>query len=244
MGIWIGGALATVDLTLPVLEHVAHNLRKRDCRKLVAALNDPRIDIIRNADAAERRMPRGISCLRQLKHWNSQLGEEKEESYARLVQGLKDLGHDNLAEWLTRNMIHHRVENLKRTLLVNPSVKVTQANYTQANETLKRLPQFEKPEHIRKLQPLDIVLCVVLVVFVTLILCFLTNVVFCKKRRFQRNVQDNKPSLWKPTQWNLGRSNVSETEESLLRKDRTAPAMVLISSDSEDETIFPMSGKN
>jgi hypothetical protein len=244
MGIWIGGVLATIDLTLPELEHVAHNLRKRDCKKLVAALNGPRSDIINNADVAERRMPRSISCLRQLKHWNSQLGEEKEESYARLTQGLKELGHDNLAEWLTRNMIHHRVENLKRTLLVNPSVDVTQANETQADETLKRVPKFEKPEDIRKWQPLDIVLCGFLVIFLPLILCCLTNVAFCKKRRFERNVEDNKPSVWKPAQWKLRRSNESETEESLLRRDRTAPAMVLISSDSEDETVFPMSGTN
>jgi hypothetical protein len=242
IGIWIGGVVATVDLTLPELEHVAYHLKKRDCRKLIAALIDPRIDIKNNVDAAERSMPRSISCLKQLKRWNSQLGEEKEKSYSRLTQELKELGRDNLAEWLTRNVIHHRVENLKRALLVNSSLEVTQANETQENETLKRVPKSATTEGTHKWHPLHIILCVVLVIFVSLIVCVVTNTACRKRRRFQRKVQGNNPPQWIPKLWKPGWSKVSESEENLVRKERTAPAIVLMSSDSEDETLFSMSG--
>jgi hypothetical protein len=138
IGVWIGGVLATVDLELPKVDHLAYHLKKGSCRKLVVVFSDARIDIRNNSYAAKRRMAYGISCLRQLKHGNSRLGEEMEDSYGRVAQGLKVLGHDNLADWLTQNL----TLNLKRTLLVNPFVEIT-----QPNETLKSAPKSATPKH-------------------------------------------------------------------------------------------------
>jgi hypothetical protein len=177
IGVWIGGVLATADLELPKVEHVAYQLKKGGCRKLVAAFNDPLINVTHNSDAEERMMAFGISCLRQLQRCNSQLGEQKDESYSRITQGLKVLGYDNLAEWLTRNVIHYGVDNFKIDLFVNSSGEVT-----QANETLKRTPKSATPKDVHKWKKEDIILLIFLAIFLPLLLCSMTNCCGCCKK--------------------------------------------------------------
>jgi hypothetical protein len=107
MILWLGEVIGTVELNLPELQYVADHLTKSECRKLVAVLHHPNYDIVNNTDAEEREIPDDISCLKLLTNWNSQRGEGKAGTHVVLTHRLKQLRHENLTDWLSRNAFHH-----------------------------------------------------------------------------------------------------------------------------------------
>lgn len=81
---------------------------------------------------SEREIPNNISCFKLLIHWNSQLGEGKGQSHVALTHRLKQLGHENLANWLSRTVFHQLGQDLNRTLLMNPFKELVQTAKPEA----------------------------------------------------------------------------------------------------------------
>jgi hypothetical protein len=132
MAVMNRGVLATIDLNLQEIQYVADHLQRSDCRKLVAALNDPNFYIENNIDITERKVPDDSSCLELLLQWNSQPGGGKGKSHVLLVRRLKQLGHDELAEWLSATVFRQLGDDVNRTLLMNPFKELAQTNEMEA----------------------------------------------------------------------------------------------------------------
>lgn len=81
---------------------------------------------------SEHEIPDNISCIKLLIHWNSQLGEGKGQSHVALTHRLKQLGHENLADWLSRTVFHQLGQDLNRTLLMDPFKEPAQTDKTEA----------------------------------------------------------------------------------------------------------------
>jgi hypothetical protein len=81
---------------------------------------------------SEHEIPDNISCIKLLIHWNSQLGEGKGQSHVALTHRLKQLGHENLADWLSRTVFHRLGQDLNRTLLMDPFKELAQTDKTEA----------------------------------------------------------------------------------------------------------------
>jgi hypothetical protein len=79
---------------------------------------------------SERKIP-DISCLKLLIRWNSQPGEGKGETHVVLTHRLKQLGHKDLADWLSRTVFHQLGQDLNRTVLMNPFKELVQATETE-----------------------------------------------------------------------------------------------------------------
>jgi hypothetical protein len=223
--------LATTDLKLSGLKHVAHHLKRSECRKLLAALHGGESDIANNADSEVH----SVSCLTQLKHWNSQLREQNGDSYARLTHELRYLGHGKLADFLSRAVIHHQEENTGNALSLNLTEEVT-----QANEKGRRLPKAVQPEgNTSKWQTVGMYVIAGIVVFVMICVLSRAAYVYCsRKRSFSWNVEDN-PPLWNIAKWKLWRRKRSEVGETLFHDNSSEAKFGIVSSDSEDnETIF------
>jgi hypothetical protein len=182
----IGGVWATIDLNLQQLEYVADHLTKSDCRKLVAALHDPTFFLENNIDAAERKIPNDISCLKLLLHWNSQPGEGKGKSHVILVQRLKQLGHDNLAEWLSGTVFRQLEEHLNTNLSEDPFKELAQTNETEGTlqDTSAQISNEDTDEEEEEeWLPIDTIFCVLIAVSVSLIIAIPGNFAWKYLRR-------------------------------------------------------------
>jgi len=196
MILWLGAVLGTVELNLPELQYVADHLTKSECRKLVAVLHDPNFDIVNNIYAAEHKVPDDIPCLKLLIHWNSQPGEGKGETHVVLAHRLKQLGHDNLADWLSRTVFHQLGLDLNRTLLMDPFKDVAQEDGTEESVEEILTPMGEEDED--EWLPIDTMLCIILVIFVFVIISFVAEVAWLYFKKQRRETIEEDQTSWKP----------------------------------------------
>jgi flagellar biosynthesis/type III secretory pathway M-ring protein FliF/YscJ len=221
IAIMIGGVLATIDVNLQQFKYIADHLSVKECRKLVAALNDPNFELEINMAAAERAIPEDISCLRLLLHWNSQPGKGKGASHVTLVHRLKQLGHDELAVWLSGTVFRQLEQDLNRTLLMNPFKELGQDNATDTEQGTATPTEEEQKEEEDHWQPIDTVLLIVLLFLVFLIVFipapFVWRYFRKRKKRKKRKVYDEE-------------GNGEDNSEALLSSD---------SQSEEDEIELP-----
>lgn len=65
---------------------------------------------------AESKVSEDIPCLRLLLHWNSTPDEGRGQTHEMLFRRLRQIGRDDLAEWLGKTVFHELGEDLKRSL--------------------------------------------------------------------------------------------------------------------------------
>ncbi|XP_069685076.1 uncharacterized protein [Periplaneta americana] len=242
--LWLGTAQGTVDLNLPELEYVANHLKRIECKKLVASLHDPNFDIESNIDLAERKIPDDVSCLKLLVHWNSQAGEGKGETHLLLARRLDQLGHEKLAEWLSKTVFHQLGRDLNRTLLSDPFKKIIPTNDTEES-TKETLTTIEGEEASDEWLPLDTILCAVIVSFLSIILYMLARVAWVrlfKKKRTKTKKQTKEKQNWNQSEWNqekealIKNTNISEHTDDETELSTTA------TSGTEDEAFYSITG--
>jgi hypothetical protein len=170
IAIMIGGVLATIDLNLQEFQYIVDHLTTRECRKLVAALNDPNFELEINMAAAERAIPEDISCLRLLLHWNSQPGKGKGSSHVTLVRRLKQLGHDELAVWLSGTVFRQLRGDLNRTLLMNPFKDLAQDKARDTDLEPSTQEEEEIGDEGDRWKPIDTILLIILLFLIFLII--------------------------------------------------------------------------
>ncbi|XP_022916544.1 uncharacterized protein [Onthophagus taurus] len=107
---------ATVDVNLPELQYLADHLDPKECRKLVAALHFHSYDLPNNIEEAELRLAKDMSCIRLLLHWNGTPGEGKGETHEVLSRRLRQLGRQDLSDWLGRTVFHELGKDIERSL--------------------------------------------------------------------------------------------------------------------------------
>jgi hypothetical protein len=97
---FISDTTATIDLTLPELQHLASHMTRDECEKLVAALhfNSFKLELYKSLEDAENALPEDVSCLQLLLEWNSNEGRGK--THEKLSLRLRQMGRQDLASWL------------------------------------------------------------------------------------------------------------------------------------------------
>jgi hypothetical protein len=230
----IGGVLATIDLNLQELEYVADHLTRSDCRKLVAALHDPNFYLENNIDAAERKIPNDISCLKLLLHWNSKPGEGKGKSHVILVRRLKQLGHDKLAEWLSGTVFHQLGEELNKNLFLDPFKELAQTNETQGTVQETSAPTKDDDDDEDEWLPIDTVCCVLIAFFVSLIIAIPGHFAwkYIRKKMKNRNRKFKKRLLSK-----LGSAKTSDAESNPEHSGEMLELLRNTTSDTDEDDI-------
>ncbi|KAF2894508.1 hypothetical protein ILUMI_11669 [Ignelater luminosus] len=104
----------TVDLNLPELQYLADHLRPDECRFLVAALHFKSYEQPNALEQAEEKVSKDIPCLRLLLHWNSAPGEGRGETHEAVQHRLRQLGRNDLADWLGKTVFHELGEEMNR----------------------------------------------------------------------------------------------------------------------------------
>ncbi|XP_060523175.1 uncharacterized protein LOC132700074 [Cylas formicarius] len=107
---------ATVDLNAAQLQYLANHLTPEECRRLVASAHFKIIQAPKILDQAERKMPKDISCIEHLYHWNSEEGLGKGESHAFLTHRLRQMGKYQLAEWLGKTVFQEIGRDLEKSV--------------------------------------------------------------------------------------------------------------------------------
>ncbi|KAL0279544.1 UNVERIFIED_CONTAM: hypothetical protein PYX00_001074 [Menopon gallinae] len=106
----------TIDVNFPELQYLSDHLTEEECHKLVASLHFQVFEFPQQVAAAERRLPEDVPCLDLLLHWNSQAGEGKGSTHVEIGHRLKQIGRNDLANWLARTVFHELSENLERNV--------------------------------------------------------------------------------------------------------------------------------
>ncbi|XP_015518303.2 uncharacterized protein LOC107223204 [Neodiprion lecontei] len=109
-------ALCTIDINLSELEYLAGHLDPSECRRLVAALHYNSFELPENISGAERKVNDDIPCLRQLLHWNSSPGEGRGQTHEDVEHRLRQLKHNDLADWLGKTTFKQLRNDLDRAL--------------------------------------------------------------------------------------------------------------------------------
>ncbi|KAI4497607.1 hypothetical protein M0802_007377 [Mischocyttarus mexicanus] len=92
--------ICTIDINLNQLEYLAARLDPFECRRLIAALHYTSYELPMNLAAA---VDEDIPCIRHLIHWNSSPAEGLGQSHEALVNRLRILGRNDLADWLGKS---------------------------------------------------------------------------------------------------------------------------------------------
>ncbi|XP_016904222.1 uncharacterized protein LOC107992708 [Apis cerana] len=110
-------ALATIDVNLNELEYLAARLNHFECRRLIAALHYTTYELPRDLAGAERNVDESIPCIRHLVHWNSAPAEGKGTTHEILTHRLRQLGRDDLADWLGKSTFKQLGKDLQRAMV-------------------------------------------------------------------------------------------------------------------------------
>ncbi|XP_025836455.1 uncharacterized protein LOC112906479 [Agrilus planipennis] len=133
---------STIDLNLPELQYLADHLHKEECKRLVAALHFKSYDKPCLLDLAENKVPSDPTCLELLLHWNSTPGEGKGETHEILLHRLRQIGRDDLADWLGKTVFHQLGNDLERE--INEALDDFQ-NVTEKTHRYEAKPTFAPP---------------------------------------------------------------------------------------------------
>ncbi|KAL1494331.1 hypothetical protein ABEB36_009946 [Hypothenemus hampei] len=147
---------ATIDLNSGELQYLADHLTLEECRRLIAAAHFKNYDEPIALDQAERKVSKDLSCLDHLYHWNSQEGEGKGQTHDILEHRLRQLGRDDLADWLGKAVFHQLGVDLKNGIEENLNNFATSTPIEDENESMITLePLIPKIEDPRSYDVLD-----------------------------------------------------------------------------------------
>ncbi|KAJ8897357.1 hypothetical protein PR048_002703 [Dryococelus australis] len=116
----LGLTWTTIDINMDQFKYLANSLTPEECRRLYAALEDPEFEISFNLDTTERKVPLDMPCLALLLHWSSTAGQGKGATHEMLSHRLRQLKHDDLAEWLSGNVFHQLAIDLDYNMKHDP----------------------------------------------------------------------------------------------------------------------------
>ncbi|KAJ9588519.1 hypothetical protein L9F63_018101 [Diploptera punctata] len=180
----------TIDLNLPELEYIADHLKRSECRKLVAVLHDPNFDIVNNIQAAERKIPDDLTCLKLLIHWNSQTNEGRGETHVVLAHRLTQIGREDLAHWLSTTVFHQLSQDLNKSMLSDPFKELAATNDT--NQRQDDMSTTEEEDGEDEWLPTDTILCSFSIIISAAVMVLMATIVwlFCKKKMKKRTKLD------------------------------------------------------
>ncbi|GJQ73532.1 hypothetical protein Trydic_g13884 [Trypoxylus dichotomus] len=187
----VGG---TIDVNLPEYQYIANHLEPQECRKLVAALHFHSYDLPPSVNEAENLLDKDVPCIRLLLHWNSSPGEGRGETHEALTHRLRQLGREDLADWLGRTVFHELGKDIERSLN-NPF-----------NEFLTEKPNksYYGPHYVEEVSasstatewiPFDTICYTAVVILLILIVCLFAKLLMiglCKKRKLARKRKYNR----------------------------------------------------
>lgn len=123
---------STIDLNLTELQYLADHLHIEQCRKLVAALHFKSYEkpnALNNASEcfsistsflifliAEAKITKDTSCIYLLLHWNSSKNEGKGETHEIIQHRLRQIGREDLAEWLGKTTFQELGKDIRAGL--------------------------------------------------------------------------------------------------------------------------------
>ncbi|VEN36582.1 unnamed protein product [Callosobruchus maculatus] len=105
----------TIDINAVELQYLADHLTEEECRRLVAAAHFKSYEVPNPLDQAERKIPKDLSCIDLLHHWNSNKDEGKGETHEALEHRLRQLGKTELADWLGKTVFRELGRDLNRS---------------------------------------------------------------------------------------------------------------------------------
>ncbi|XP_032668201.1 uncharacterized protein LOC116842714 [Odontomachus brunneus] len=159
----------TIDVNLSELEYLAARLDPFECRRLIAALHYTTYNLPQNLAAAdffftrcqnlskryviryiivriflcgkERKVDEEIPCLRQLLHWNEHPAEGRGKTHAAIVHRLRQIGRDDLADWLGKTAFKQLGKDLNDAIAPSPEMpSVDEQTETLLILTLDEIP--------------------------------------------------------------------------------------------------------
>lgn len=146
-------ANGTIDLNLGELQFVADHLTPLECRRLVAALHFKSFNVPNSLDQAERKVPTDESCVNLLLHWNSAEGEGRGESHELLVHRLKQIGKDQLADYVGKTVFRRLGKDLQRDVNAgfDDILQTSQVSHEVEVPTLQPVVKSEDPSQYNAL---------------------------------------------------------------------------------------------
>lgn len=98
--LYFQNSLCTIDISVPEYQYLSRSLTPEECKRLYASLHSTTFNL--PAEAAEKNVP-DISCLQLLTKWDKGTNkwEGRTKSHVDVVKRLRQIGRDDLAEWLS-----------------------------------------------------------------------------------------------------------------------------------------------
>ncbi|KAL2734264.1 Facilitated trehalose transporter Tret1 [Vespula squamosa] len=165
----------TIDINLSQLEYLAARLDPFECRRLIAALHYTSYELPMNLAAAERTVEEDIPCIRQLVHWNSSPEEGLGQSHEVLVHRLRQLGRNDLADWLGKSTFKQLGMDMER-IMDRPFDKLGEQE-TETSYPLTIDP-IESPENDDFWSQLNIILLAIMLGLMGTLLTLIGYIIF------------------------------------------------------------------
>uniref|UniRef100_A0A6P7GVZ1 Uncharacterized protein LOC114341402 n=1 Tax=Diabrotica virgifera virgifera TaxID=50390 RepID=A0A6P7GVZ1_DIAVI len=174
--------IPTIDLNAAELQYLADHLTKEECRKLIAAAHFHSYEEPAVLGQAERKVPKDLSCIQLLHHWNSEPNEGKGETHEVLAHRLRQMGKYKLADWLGRTVFHELAVDLNRTMEKGFKALISD-NYTTENDFGPTLIPVIKNQDPSEYSFIDNLLLAIIIGLLVTTVGLLFKVIFDKLRQ-------------------------------------------------------------
>lgn len=108
----------TVDINIQELVYIADHLTAVECRRLFASLHFASYNLPVTLSDAEKKVPTDVPCVKLLIKWNSgnETYEGKGKTHAVVEHRLRQLGKNELADWLGKLVFHKLAKHINKSL--------------------------------------------------------------------------------------------------------------------------------
>lgn len=112
--LYLKNSLCTIDVSIPEYQYLSQSLTLEECRQLYASLHFTTFDL---PLISEKNVPH-IPCIQLLTKWDKGTNkrEGKSKSHVDVVLRLRQLGRDDLAEWLSDAVYKRLVRDVNDAL--------------------------------------------------------------------------------------------------------------------------------
>ncbi|XP_026468924.1 uncharacterized protein LOC113372797 [Ctenocephalides felis] len=137
----------TIDMNLSEIEYIADHLEPQECKELAALLHFKAYNAPKDLHIAERKISDEIPCIRLLLHYNIEKGEGKGATHVDMEIRLRQIGREDLANWLGRTVFHQLAVTLNKTILGEAPLEENSTTEmdtdTTTDEAFRRDPQID-----------------------------------------------------------------------------------------------------
>ncbi|XP_072394810.1 uncharacterized protein [Diabrotica undecimpunctata] len=185
----------TIDLNTAELQYLADHLTKEECRRLIAAAHFNSYEEPAVLGQAERKVPKDLTCIQLLHHWNSEPNEGKGETHEVLAHRLRQMGKYKLADWLGRTVFHELAVDLNKTMEKGFKVLMSE-NYTTDSDFGPTLIPVIKNQDPSEYSFVDNLLLAIIIGLLATTIGLLFKVIFdnirqsLRKKKTKKNVQE------------------------------------------------------